>query len=235
METIMSELDEIKNKFAEQLEKNKQAHAGQLESDLQALRANLPREFRASLPPDLGRQAEAVAAKFTSRAAPSPARALVDMAKNSNFQEYDETFIEIFHLDAYYPAFRLRYPTKYCETLGEFSIPQLSQEELSPEEHQKKIKAMVAELEEQARKGKLFKGYYISGLGAFINGWLFDQLYKCSEGEAYKRADAWPHILETAIHEKLGHGFLSEYSALGQVENQLGLTQLASRTVRPAS
>jgi hypothetical protein len=175
----------------------------------------------------VGRQAEAVAARFIPQAATGPARALVDMAGSSQLQQLDGGFIEMFHLNTFYPAARLHTPTKYCETLEEFFTPMVSQMELSSESRKAMIGQMAAYAQEQARQhGLVTWGYNLPGLGAYINGWMYGNLQGCSPHEAYKRPEVLLRILETAIHEKLGHGFLSVYSALGEVENRLGLTQL---------
>ena len=223
----MSKMEEIKAQFEERLEKQKQARSVRLEADLDSLHAGLMHKFNASLPADLGRQVGAAAGGFSSRPMPPPLHALVDMAASAQLQELDGAFIEMFHLDAYYPASRLKTPTVYCETLEEFFTPMAAQMELSPEGRQAAVKQLMAAAEERARPhgGGIF-GYNLPGLGAYINGWLFAYRQNFSPREAYNRPEMLRRILETAIHEKLGHGFLSVYSALGEVENRLGLTQM---------
>jgi hypothetical protein len=227
MDPIMSKTEEIKAQFEERLEKQKQVRANRLEADLQILRAGLLRGFHAALPVDLRQQTEAVAAGFPSQLAFSPAQPLLDMASSSQLQQLDDAFIKMFHLDTYYPVSRLNYPTVYCETLEEFFAPLVAQLDLSPEGRQAELSQLVAQAQEQARPhgGGMF-GYNLPGKGAYLNGWLFAYKQGFSPREAFNRPEALRRILETATHEKLGHGFLSVYSALGEVKSRLGLTQM---------
>ena len=223
----MSNAEDVKAQFAERLEQQKQARAGRLDADLDSLRTSLMREFRANLPADLGRQAGAAAAGFPARPVFSPAQPLVDMAASSQLQQLDGAFIEMFHLDKFYPSTRLNTSTVYCESLEEFFTPLVAQLDLSPEGRQAELGQLMTQAQEQARQhgGGMF-GYNLPGIGAYLNGWLFAYKQGFAPREAFNRPETLRRILETAIHEKLGHGFLSVYSAMGEVKNRLGLTQM---------
>ena len=223
----MSKLEDMKNSFERKLDATRNKQSSRLEADLQTLRSVLLREFSTSLPSDLRRQAGVVAAGFASKPAPSSAQPLLDMTSSSQLRQIDDIFTETFRLNDNYPINRLRYPTIYCETLDEFFSPLVEQLDLSPEGCQAELNRLMTDAKEQADKhGGGMLGYNLPGIGAYINGWLIAYHQDFSPHEAFSRPEALHRILGTATHEKLGHGFLSVYSALGRVKNHLGLTQM---------
>ena len=64
----------------------------------------------------------------------------------------------------------------------------------------------------------------IPGQGCYLNGWLFVYGRNLPPRQAFQTPHLLRNILQTAIHEKLGHGFISAYSTLGAVKTSLGLT-----------
>jgi hypothetical protein len=223
----MSELDEKMDAFSKRLDDQRQQHAARLQVDLEELRKQLQGRFLAGLPADVGHQAAVVAASFSTRApAAQVERGLIDMGSSQTLKQLDAVFNRHFRLDEYFPDFHPNTATKYCVNLAEFCEPRMKKLELSPEEWRRRLEEMVGRMEWKFRQHEHLKGFFEPGQGAFVNGWLFGQLAHCSAEEAYAREEVMPDIYATAIHEKLGHGFLSEYSELGKVESRLGFTQL---------
>lgn len=224
----MTELDDVKNNFEKKLEAQRAAHSERLNKELSSLRSNLMRDFKNSLPSNFG--------TLTVGSRPpvsSPSHALVDLSGSVNLQDLDEAFIQTFNLGRYYPLAQLRYPTVYCESLEEFFQPLVKQMNLSASARQVELKRLVAEAQETAKKykgGGIF-GYNLPGIGAYLNGWLFTYGMKLEPTQAFSHPELARSIFATAAHEKLGHGFLFVYSALGQVKTRLGLAQfdIASR------
>lgn len=112
----------------------------------------------------------------------------------------------------------------WCETLDEFIAARLERYHLSPQLRDKELARLRAEAEERARRGGGTRGVYISGPGCFLNGWFFNE-YQDGPASALLRMTSGKaeRILETALHEALGHGFLAEYSALGAEQKALGV------------
>lgn len=223
----MSKLDEIKTSFAGKLEATRQQHAARLEADLQELRARLLREFKPSIPADLGRRLGKLVAPPAAPAVRPPAQPLVDISASDPLRQMDAAFFQEFHLTSYYPIPRLNYPTIYCETLEEFYTPIVSQMDLSPEARQQELLRLVESAKEAARRnGGGILGYNLPGKGAYLNGWLFGSRAGIPPQQAFQDKESLQRILETAAHEKLGHGFLNAYSALGEVKTRLGILQI---------
>ncbi|MBL7182829.1 MAG: hypothetical protein ISS50_00095 [Anaerolineae bacterium] len=148
-------------------------------------------------------------------------------------QELDRLFAEEFDLARYFPAHSLAdYPTIYAETLEEFFQPYLETADVS----QSGKEALMARLKAQAEetlansRGGVYSVHF-PGRGCYLNGWLFARSSTATrEGTQPKSArDALadpailPTIVATAVHEKLGHGFVSEFTALGEEKKNLGL------------
>ena len=230
----MTELDDIRSGFEKKLETQRAQHSVRFEEQLRSLRAKLPYDFKSSLPLDLGREAvEPFSARLSPAKPAPPLQALLDLSGSTNLRDLDEAFIQIFDLGKYYPLSQLRYPTVYCESLDEFFTPLAKQLNLSDSARQVELQRLVIEAKETAEKfkgGGTF-GYILPGLGAYLNGWLFTYGMDIPPRQAFRHSNLTRDIFATAAHEKLGHGFLVVYSALGQVETRLGLAQfeMASR------
>ena len=74
---------------------------------------------------------------------------------------------------------------------------------------------------EQAPGGVV--GVNLPGDGCYVNGWLFAYERAGNARAALRDPAIYPRIVATVAHEKLGHGFLAEYSAMGQEKTRLGL------------
>ena len=137
----------------------------------------------------------------------------------------DESFNEIFSIGKYFKEDNLRYPTFYCETLEEFFEPHVKYLAISDAIKEYLISTMVAEAEQRAasRGGGVF-GVNWPGEGCYLNGWLLSYPNTEDPASALKDQTKIPYILETLAHEKLGHGFLSEFTTLG---NEMQKIQMA--------
>lgn len=222
----MSNLDEMKSAFEKKLEAQRAEHAARTEKEAAELRAALLREFSASAPRDVAARARNVGSAWHPPAA--PVSGLVNLTGSDRLQQLDEAFAALFELGRYYPVEKLRYPTVYCESLPEFFAPMLEMMDYSAEIRQAELAQRIRQAEEMARQtrgGGTF-GVNIPGKGAYLNGWLFAYNTRLSPRQAFEKPEILRHILATAVHEKLGHGFLGVYSALGAVKTRLGLTQI---------
>lgn len=220
----MSNMDDLKTSFEKKLDAQYAAHSARLEQDLAELRASLLRAYNPVPLPEAPRRAAQMAATWAAPAA-SPLNGLVELSGSSKLKEVDDAFLQLFILGAYYPTNRLAYPTVYCETLAEFFSPQLEQLNLSSQARQAVLKDMIADAEQTAREHGGILGYNLPGKGAYLNGWLFAYNTQVPASQVFAHPALARRVYETAIHEKLGHGFLFGYSALGQVKIRLGLGQ----------
>ena len=229
----MSGLDDMKAALEKKLDQRRSLHIERTEREAADFRAVLAREIKIPLPPDLFQRVETLGAHWTAPESTMPhIPALVEMSGTARLKELDEAFSHLFSLRSYYHTDRLAYPTVYCENLEEFFIPMLESLDASPTTHQEALNELVEDAQQTAReRGGGILGYNLPGKGAFLNGWLLTYKTNIPPHEAFTRPDLANRIYETAIHEKLGHGFLFAYSALGQVKTRLGLDsiELANR------
>ena len=219
-------VDDIAKSFRRRLEEKTAAHHKQAEDDLQALKQML----LGQLPPT----SEAAVARLRSpQGAPSPVQPLLNLGGTDWLNELDGLFAETFGLARYTSTEALHYPTVYCESLKEFFTPLARQLSLSEQAREEMLVQMVAEAEETAQRtqgGGMF-GYALPGIGCYLNGWLLTYGTDLTPREGLHDPELRLRIAQIAVHEKLGHGFLAAYSALGQVKSQLGLfmREIASR------
>jgi hypothetical protein len=156
---------------------------------------------------------------------PSPVQAQVSMGNADVLQRLDAVMWQSFGLGSVFPAAPLgRYPVVYCETLEEFFAPMLADEDISDSTRQDVLAASVADAEAyaDAHRGGVF-GVNLPGRGCYVNGWLFGFIHDMSPRAALQDAGVFPTIMETVCHEKLGHGFIAELTAVGREKTQLGL------------
>ena len=229
----MTNLDEIKSSFERKLDERAQQSKTRQDADLQALRAQLLRRVKPALPADVARRLEgvderlkAVSDQPSAASRRLPLQPLLDLSGSTPLRDLDAAFAEIFNLKAYYPTKALEYPTVYCESLEEFFTPIAEHLNLSSEARQAELGRMIAEARHTAQetKGGGILGYNLSGLGCYLNGWLFVYGHDLPLRGAFEKPELLLRVLSTAAHEKLGHGFLSAYSALGKVKAELGIT-----------
>lgn len=225
----MPNLDDLKSSFASKLDGRTAEHAARLQGELDELRQRLLHSVAPSLPADVARRLHDLDGSLHPSHARLPAPqvpALLDMGQMDALKQLDQAFWQHFQLGHYYPIARLQYPTVYCETLVEFYTPLVEMLDLSPQARDGQLQAMISEAEtlaEQSQGGGIF-GFDLPGRGCYLNGWLFVYGLGISPRQAFVEPNLLPRILKTAAHEKLGHGFLGLYTALGEVKTRLGLS-----------
>ena len=151
--------------------------------------------------------------------------AQVDFSSKNRLNDLDRQFITIFKLNQHLDTELIKYPTVYCETLEEFFAPIFNRISVSAFSKKHILKKAVEEAAENAEKGGIY-GVNLPGTGCYINGWLFAAPDGISARQALEQPELLSRILLTAVHEKLGHGFLDIFSSLGKVGAKLGSYQL---------
>jgi hypothetical protein len=227
----MSKLDDIKSSFGRKLDEITEQHAERLAAELKVLRQALLREVKPATPQEVAHRLKdfdyELRERLKNQEPPETRQALVDMRASTQLRELDAAFAQTFDLARYYPTYRLSYPTVYCETLEEFFTPILEHLDISPQARQIALERAVEEAIEIAERtdgGGTF-GVNLPGKGCYLNGWLFVYGREMPPEAALQDRELLPRILGVSAHEKLGHGFLSAYSALGEVKSRLGLEQ----------
>lgn len=160
-------------------------------------------------PGEMAQKFEEVLPKYSS--------AKIDIYDALKVEVVDETFDQIFNITQYFTGEDLNYPTYYCESLEEFFKPHVKHLALSDEIKQELIASMVSEAKQMAAfsHGGVF-GVNWPGDGCYLNGWLLSYPNTEDPAAALKDQNKIPYILGTLAHEKLGHGFLSEFTTLGK-------------------
>ena len=169
----------------------------------------------------------------TVHSSPLPGQQRVVLQGEPILQELDRLFAQEFDLSRYFPGSSLAdYPTVYAETLEEFFQPYLEMADVS----QSSKEAFLARLKDQAEEalsrghGGVY-GIHFPGRGCYLNGWLFARSATATDEsdqgisarDALADPEILPSIVATAVHEKQGHGFVSEFTALGEEKKHLGL------------
>jgi hypothetical protein len=230
----MSKLDEISSSFRRELDQRASEHTARMEADLQNLRTALLRQAAATMPEDVARRLaslDVVLAPSTGVPPVAVSQTILerqDLSRFVHLGDLDRLFVDTFGLSRYYPTYRLNYPTQYCETLEAFLAPMLETANISPEMRQAILQQKVEEARQGAQEhngGGTF-GYNLPAKGCYLNGWLFAYGREISPQKAFEVPELALQILGTAIHEKLGHGFIVAYSDLGKLNFSLGATLL---------
>lgn len=142
-------------------------------------------------------------------------------ARRHIIHQLDRLMWRDFKLSGAFPAQTMtRYPVIYCETPDDFFAPMFAAEDLSDTERRRLLAETVAH-ETTEPSGIL--GVNLPGDGCYINGWLFGKIAGKTAQAALEDAQIFPQILQTACHEKLGHGFIAELTAVGQEKTRVGL------------
>ncbi|HPS41274.1 MAG TPA: hypothetical protein PK040_01635 [Anaerolineaceae bacterium] len=155
--------------------------------------------------------------------------ALFNITDSSPLKDLDEVFLQVFNIQSYFPAARLRYQTVYCETLQEFFTPFLNKLDYSRQAREAALDQLVKEAEENATRGGTY-GVNLPGQACYLNGWLFCKQAGINPQDYRSHPEVLRAVLSTVVHEKLGHGFLSVYSEMGKLKSALNLdlVQIAS-------
>lgn len=237
----MTNLDDIRSSFESKLDERTQQRKTRLNTELAALREQLLRQAKTALPADIANRLagfdERIKTRRSGVSGGPPVlshlevpgvQALLDISRADQLRQLDNAFAEIFNLSAYYPLQPLKYPTVYCESLEEFFIPIVGQLNLSPQARKTEMERLMAEAQRIAQEtnGGGILGYNLPGQGCYLNGWLFVYGRNLPPRAAFEHPELLRRVLGTAAHEKLGHGFLSAYSALGQTKVELGISLL---------
>lgn len=225
----MTNLDDLKNTFSRKLDRQIEQHEARFEQDLAEFRDTLldqAQSFpRDRAPGDLTDRSIFVSAPHVSLPG---VHTLLDLRGSTPLVEIDKVFTRIFELQNYYPVSMYSYPTVYCETLEEFYGNYLDSLDHSPQAKQNILAELVANAEETAERsngGGVF-GVNLPGRGCYLNGWLFAYGQDISPRQVLGEPELLRAVLSTAAHEKLGHGFLGTYSAMGVVKKKLNLAQV---------
>lgn len=149
-------------------------------------------------------------------------KARIEVTEDDQLKILDEFFFERFNLHNYFPSSHFSYPVIFCETLEEFVEAELMMVKLSEKEKNKLQGKLVQDYEQESRSGAHVYGIDISGVGCYLNGWTFGKKYNLPPKDVLKIPELTKNVLKTAVHEKLGHGFLTMFSSMGQEMNTLG-------------
>ncbi|NLB70955.1 MAG: hypothetical protein GX797_02975 [Chloroflexi bacterium] len=149
-------------------------------------------------------------------------KARIEVTEDDQLKILDEFFFERFNLHNYFPSSHFSYPVIYCETIEEFVEAQSMDVKLSEKEKNKLLGKLVQEYEQESRRGSYVWGMDISGVGCYLNGWAFGKKHNHPPKDVLKIPELAKNVLKTAVHEKLGHGFLTMFSTLGQEMHTLG-------------
>lgn len=157
-----------------------------------------------------------------------PVAAQVSLGGAGLLQQLDTLMWQAFELDSRFPGAPLgQYPVIYCETLEEFFTQLVLDADASESAKQEYIAGMIAEAEAQAHaSGGGILGANLPGRGCYVNGWLFGLAHGGAARAALQNPKVLPHIVETVCHEKLGHGFIADLTAIGQEKTKMGLWRL---------
>lgn len=155
----------------------------------------------------------------------APLQARIALSQTDVLQRLDQMMWAAFALDHAFPDQPLRrYPVVYCETLEEFLTPIVADEDCSESARDEMLREWAVQIEEKTSEtGGGILGVNLPGRGCFINGWLFGFANGTSARAALEDKRTFLRILETACHEKLGHGLIAEVTAAGREKSDLGL------------
>lgn len=223
----MDNLDKIKKEIYTKTSAQLKMREERMQADLSTLRSALldisqPASFK-----HLRAQTASLVDRWHKPQIFDIAQPLLDMTRSPDLSQLDRAFSEHFDLRTYYSTTGLSYPTVYCESLEEFFTPLVDQLNLSSPARQTELTRLALGARQDTENGRGdILGYNLPGQGAYINGWLFGFRTGKTPQAAMQDPESFSRILETAAHEKLGHGFLSAYSSLGAVKSRLGLTQI---------
>lgn len=224
----MTTLDEHRNAFEQKLQNLRDSHIENLENDLAAMRARLIKETPpvSSIPEKIAHWLSSLDVSRGSSATASIPQARLELGGSAPLREVDEFFQKEFQTFSYLSSSLMAYPTVFCESLEEFFGVLIKDLNVSPVARQAELERMIREARDTAEKtngGGIF-GVNLPGQGCYLNGWLFAYGTGLLPAQVKDNPEYLPHILMTAAHEKLGHGFLAECSALGTAKSRLGLT-----------
>ncbi|MHC1783632.1 MAG: hypothetical protein AB9891_12910 [Anaerolineaceae bacterium] len=230
----MPNIDEIRDGFSRKLDQAAASRKQKLAEEIQFLQQALPGQNQPVRASDLTGRINRIQSEAAARSQAPLAglqNALVNITHSDPLRDLDQAFLKTFNLPDYYPAGKLAYPTIFCETLEEFFAPFLAGMNYSDAALLQECSRMMEEAQQAAEKGGGIFGVNFPGQGCYLNGWLVARLARMPAGEVMRHPEVSKNVLGIAAHEKLGHGFLSVYSTLGELKTRLGLSvvQIASQ------
>lgn len=161
----------------------------------------------------------------------------VDLSRGRPLQVLDQLMEHSFEPGRHLSGSMTAYPTTFCETKREYLEPLLASMPL-PDQQREGILAAIENADGAEAPGPLQSlGMHIPGVGCFINGWYMGRDAGVAPCDLFGTPAGFAQIVNTAAHEKWGHGFISELTAMGAEKSsvQLGMHHLAdqftSRTV----
>lgn len=152
----------------------------------------------------------------------------IDLTTSNDLNRIDREFTKLFNQDSCFPEGFFSYPIVFCETLEEFYSNVYQNEKLSATNRADLIRSAVKYAE---HGNECVYGVNLPGSGCYINGWVFGKKYNLDPRVVLNHPVIFMDIARTAIHEKLGHGFLKLASQIGRTVNSLGfqLIEIANR------
>ena len=221
-----------------------------LEKKLEAQKADLERRTKrmmGDVSARLGKQVSATDASATAGPGAgaasllhglTPHSARVDMSRERPLRVLDEVMDNAFEVTLRLGGTMNAYPTTYCESVREYMEPIIGNMPM-PDTHREQV---LREVEAAAEAGSLVPilsslGVHIPGVGCFINGWLMARIADTNVKAFFETPKGFAQIMATAAHEKWGHGFITELTALGREKRSVQLDmhhiadQFETRTV----
>jgi hypothetical protein len=228
-ENPMPSIDEMAREFGQKLNSQREKHQRETDIQIQQMRENFMKRVKPVSPDQFSRQMKELDRSLFlhqgSANRPST-QALVNLTGCDPLQQMDRGFTQHFQLDRYFSTRALAYPTILCGTLEEFYSTELFHQNISDFSRQQLLQNKVLEAQALADQSGGKSGTFginIPGRGCYLNGWLFNYGRSTPVDAMLEDPQILPLILMTAVHEKLGHGFLSSFSTFGKARTHLDL------------
>ena len=216
-------VDDIAKRFGERLDRQVAASDDRLGEAVAGLQTAFRRADEEARRAD-ARTRERIARSLGSHDRRVIVDAQVTLGNDAVLQQVDGLLWQAFALGSVCEDSPLRvYPVVYCETLEEFYSAILASQDLSETIRKALLAQEVAEAQARAEEGEVILGVNLPGQGCYINGWFFGLKSEQAPHAALQDAATFPRIFSTVCHEKLGHGFISAFTAMGREKTQLGL------------
>jgi len=216
-------VDDIAKRFGERMDRQVSASADRRAEAVEELNAAFRRAEEAQRRAD-DRTRELIATSLGIHDRKVIANAQVSLGNMAVLQRVDALLWQAFDLASVCEDSPLQaYPVVYCETLEEFYAAILVNQDISETIRQAVVEHEVAEARKRAEEGSGTLGVNLPGQGCYINGWLFGIKSGRPARAALQNPATFPRIFGTVCHEKLGHGFISAFTAMGQEKTRLGL------------
>lgn len=226
----MSTMDDFRNNYSRKLDEAKDEHDKRVEVEMQQFNSDAPTEEKLGVPnkPDVILKETDFGKLITgSPSLPKSLQSLVNVTESDSLRSLDNNFIKLFDLTAFYPVDKINYRTILCDTLDEFCGAIIDNEKLSDQEREKEILKSVKDYKEKWQKGSYVMGVNLPGYGCFVNGWQIGELNHISPQKIRPENERiYKEVLKIAAHEKLGHGFITAFSVLGELNAKMGFTRI---------